>query len=405
MRIRCSVLKIYTMSLILNYCESIFWLLAIIFSRGDTENLSQCALYFAVFLIVQAIFDAGLGTIEKYFPKYYQVLFSGISLCIGGACLAFGFNPYLSYLFLGLGLAAKNGSSHAWFREKIRNIQTTIDDVFYVYLEYSRRWGQFLCAVTTYLLGTSLKQWRLFSFAALSLSLLIIFSKSESNSSVDEKNSIKDENKTTNYLGLFIIFAAQLFYGIDFGIRNLVTNPFVLYELNSGEYNLLALKSFTQVLSGFAGNKFYLHCLKKQASNGETKKHIWLFVAMVIYGSFMFLSGYTYRYEYWICLQIPAIFSMGWYMPMINSAITELSSEKHLTTTLSLRTAIYSLVGSITLYIYSSDFSQESLRFWLKISGLSLYVAGIIYLLLPFGLNFAKNRDIKKIKSLMTRIS
>jgi len=357
--------------------------LAILFSRGDSESLSNCAQYFATFLAVQALFDAGLGFVEKYFPKYFQVLFSGLCLCIGGISLALELNPYMSYLFLGLGLAAKSGSSQAWFREEIKKIKSTDDDVFYVYLEYSRRWGQLLCAVTTYFFGTSIDQWKLFSGGAFILSVMIIFSKNEPNNSDYSSNLADNNDKSTNFLGLFVIFVATLFYGIDFGIRNLVTNPFVLTELNAGEYSLFALKGLTQVIAGFAGNKFYLYCLKKQTKTRQISKSIWLCVAMIIYGSFVFLSAYTYRYDYWIALQMIAIFSMGWYIPMINSAITELSSEKDLTTTLSLRTAIYSAAGAVTLYVFADDFDQESLRGWLKISGSCLYITAVIYLFLP----------------------
>lgn len=266
-----SLFKVYVLSVLANICDGTFWSIVSVGTILKTgKQMGEAAILLLVALLFIGIFDILSSSIDRYISRKNQILIGMSSLVLGSTNLIFnsGIHIVISYILFGLGMATINGSLQAWLLDLKYTFNIDIDDAqFYGKIGYCRRAAQLFSAASVIFFSYDENiPWLILSITG---SLFLILSIP-----IEYKIEIPQvgADNQTNVRKLIGFYIAQIFYGVELGIRTLIFSPFVLICLTENSYSLLSIKGFSQALAGFAGNKIYMKIVQKYAKN----KHYWL---------------------------------------------------------------------------------------------------------------------------------
>ena len=293
----------------------------------------------------------------------------------------------VSYLFFGISIASINGSLQVWSLEYNNTYGKKLSDISLLgNIHICRRFAQALNIATPFLIAfNNQTPWILcIIFGFISLYIILssnIGKKSISNLSPNLSAESIFNISALKKIALIVIAFGMIFYGIEFGIRNIIITPYVYLDLNDGNVQNLWLQVFVQVISGLSGNLLYNKLIKRYDTLSKT---FLIGIALAIYGVANYVSYLTTSYYTWLLFSGFAVFSMGWYFPVLDALIIESCPAHYKTTFISITTAIYYIAGGIFLKLNYLSIDIDSFRYWWLISSYSLFIAAGIFLSIDF---------------------
>lgn len=381
--------RLYLVNTCIQYLFSVFWLIFILYGILKGEDFASNLNAFASLLFMVGILDLIFGVAADLISKKLLLIIGSLSFVFASICRIYSedaLHMQLSFILFGIFIACVNGTLQAWsLNFKNRHFPEVSDDKLHGHLHFCRRIAQAINITTPIILAVNQDvPWYLCIGVSLIAVSLIFSEKSKTKIETGMIFNEAQQNKAgikggfSSQLALWTVFSVMIFYGLEFGIRNVIITPFVYFDLNNGNVENLWLQVLAQVIGGVAGNLYYS---KKLVNKVRFYKSFYIALALFLYGLANCVSSFTHSYFVWLICSGVAVFSMGWYFPALDAFITENSPKEYKATCLSLKTAIYYISGGAILKIYISEITFDTFRQWWLYSGYFLFIGAGIFMI------------------------
>ncbi|MEZ4816329.1 MAG: MFS transporter [Parvularculaceae bacterium] len=352
------------------------WAFALLKKDSD---ISELAKLFGLFLLTQALFQVPTGYFADRYGKKQSVI-TGLVLFILGSVII-STNAYLiaGFLLIGTSFSFLDGAKSAWFRElasKETNFECEKQDTkFYFSLDLV---GRFATAIGSYA-GVRIAAsnpplfWIGLSLIALGLAL---YAAKQPNGSIVSREEFKLRARLKlNSLSLLLItfFIGSLFYGVEYGLRNLIWQPY-LDKLTNGNTAYFGVFFVFVSIARILGNLSYKILPKFFKENLSSM----VLIPLVVFAAAQFnASGSLTFFQFAIPYAI-AVFFLGMFFPARETLLNRLIDDRWRATGLSIDSMIWLGTGSIILLSLSAR-QNIDLNFLWKVSSLAILICGCLY--------------------------
>ncbi len=381
--------RIYLIWFLLEFNIGVFWSIWSVNVIDQGHTYFDACIALAIYLLVIALLEIPTGMIGDRFGHKKTTMVGIIVSTLGFFLLSVrGPNSFLyaSLATAALGISLCNGSKQVWFIDAAKSVDETFNrDRLFVDLEIPRRIAQIVGAY----IGSGLNHinpaytWYAIAFSGLAAALVArktMAGKGHTNSEpASMLHNVNDGIGMLKPAGLWLIFLASFFYGIDLAIRGLVLAPYVVKILSDGDSTVMGTVTLVSASMGILGNKYYKYIRKRH----NIDKTIFIIASLMVYSFSESVFAYTNNFYVFFFLYSVCVFTMGWFVALHDAIILDFITDSKRASYLSAASMLRNLSAALTLmWLAPKTETVEHLQSYWTYASRGLLLCGICYTML-----------------------
>lgn len=374
----------YLVLLIFSIIEAMFWQIGVINLMGRGIPMANTGTLLGHYLITCGLLSLPTGFFSDKFNRKI-ILIAGFIFLALGAILIVAKLLIIGVISLAIGFTLFFSCQKTFFSDFL------IDNYSYSRLqvltsfEIIKRIGIAISAFATWRLQSISNNlpwifWLIFSLIACML-LIPLKSKNRHPKELEiKKSSYLIDNHKIAMLSIFLI--GTVFAGIEYGIRNIVFNPFLTQVLSSSDLSSLQIQGLVQSTAGLFGSVFFLYFLNHKKSILSTPVIALLLSATTcLYAYLDYYASENPIFSVFMLYSFVGIFGMGIFLPLRDELVLRCISSKRRNLGLSCILVIQNLTAGLTLYsIQGLEYDLENIKEMWKYASAALVASALLYL-------------------------
>ena len=347
------------------------WAIALI--RTD-QALQDLARSFGIFLLTQSALQIPTGIFADKVGRKVSLSVGLLMTAMGCAQISFFHQPWVGFLVIGAGFSFIDGAKSAWLRD-ISNFQAhkKTDTSYYFSIDLVAR---IATAFSSYF-GIKLANLNVDFFwsAIIVLCFLVLGIISFEKTSPVVESSSESHRRFKLSIPFLIFILTGVFYGLEYGLRNLVSQVYV-DRVSQGNEKIFGYFFITLSTARICG----LLMFKKIPPKLKENFPVLLFVPLFVFGCAQINAGFTSSFVRFLIGYASAVFFLGIFFPIRETLLNRLVSDKWRATALSIDSMVYLTTAGLLLLNLSGSEALDVSKLWI-VSGTSIIVAGVGYAL------------------------
>lgn len=389
------MIKIFSFQFLKELLSAVFWSAWVANILEQGHSLNEASFLLAVYFLSNAVFEVPTGIFADHHGRRLSTLI-GIALTAlgffinGVSTLSFG-SKLVAFFITGIGFTFTSGASTAWFLSIAKKWPSFHQDHFFLELDLVGR----IATISGAFLGVRLLQaspahmwWITAAVAliALPLGLTMPDPMEKAQPTLTRESLVKSGKwSALAHPAVMAVIVSGALFGLEAGVRNVIYQPYIL-DLNHGSLYWLAYFQSTLALTRLAGNLVYKYYLIRFSLPAQMAA-----IALFIFGVAELVASQTGSYWVFMGFYAPAVFALGWYIPIRSSFLNSLLPDNRRATLLSFDSMVTGIMSATCCAMLGVFAFRDQIQKWWLFGGACLLVSAFVFALAP---GFKQRQDV-----------